>query len=229
MTITHASDCAVHNEPAMPAGPCDCGALPMTPTEGLARECEAAAKETTMREQIVAEIMKLVRKPPERRKPTIDELEKILNSADAPDCHLEPDGTMLMTPETHTTVGDIADAVLKIIVPQLDSAASALREREWRPIESAPKDGTIIDVFLRITGESLDEMNEVVGTEYSGHRISDVWWHDEKQRWHYGTEAEDRHLCDGIDKDGLLKKVTHWQPLPPPPQSSGSTEKENGE
>jgi len=22
----HASDCAVHNEPAMPAGPCDCGA-----------------------------------------------------------------------------------------------------------------------------------------------------------------------------------------------------------
>lgn len=24
--ITHASDCAVHNEPAMPKGPCDCGA-----------------------------------------------------------------------------------------------------------------------------------------------------------------------------------------------------------
>jgi hypothetical protein len=23
----HASDCAVHNEPAYPAGPCDCGAL----------------------------------------------------------------------------------------------------------------------------------------------------------------------------------------------------------
>lgn len=24
----HASDCAVHNEPAMPNGPCDCGAVP---------------------------------------------------------------------------------------------------------------------------------------------------------------------------------------------------------
>lgn len=25
-TITHASDCAVHNSPAMKPGPCDCGA-----------------------------------------------------------------------------------------------------------------------------------------------------------------------------------------------------------
>ncbi len=30
--IQHASDCAVHNEPAMPAGPCDC--VPF-PTDGL--------------------------------------------------------------------------------------------------------------------------------------------------------------------------------------------------
>lgn len=26
MQIEHTSDCAVHNEPAYPAGPCDCGA-----------------------------------------------------------------------------------------------------------------------------------------------------------------------------------------------------------
>lgn len=26
--VTHKSDCALHNMPAMPAGPCDCGALP---------------------------------------------------------------------------------------------------------------------------------------------------------------------------------------------------------
>lgn len=26
--VKHASDCAVHNMPAMPAGPCDCGAEP---------------------------------------------------------------------------------------------------------------------------------------------------------------------------------------------------------
>lgn len=28
MSGAHFSDCAVHNEPAMPAGPCDCGILP---------------------------------------------------------------------------------------------------------------------------------------------------------------------------------------------------------
>lgn len=26
MTITHDSDCSLHNEPAMPNGPCDCSA-----------------------------------------------------------------------------------------------------------------------------------------------------------------------------------------------------------
>lgn len=28
--MRHTSDCAVHNEPAMPAGPCDCGAAEQT-------------------------------------------------------------------------------------------------------------------------------------------------------------------------------------------------------
>ena len=28
MSATHASDCAIHNEPALPAGDCDCGADP---------------------------------------------------------------------------------------------------------------------------------------------------------------------------------------------------------
>lgn len=27
----HFSDCAIHNEPAFPAGPCDCGAMPPRP------------------------------------------------------------------------------------------------------------------------------------------------------------------------------------------------------
>jgi hypothetical protein len=29
--IQHASDCAVHNAPALPVGPCDCGAVPLPP------------------------------------------------------------------------------------------------------------------------------------------------------------------------------------------------------
>lgn len=33
--VIHASDCAVHNEPAYPAGPCDCGAMPIVTIENF--------------------------------------------------------------------------------------------------------------------------------------------------------------------------------------------------
>lgn len=33
--VKHWSDCAVHSEPAYPAGPCDCGAVVMTPEQTL--------------------------------------------------------------------------------------------------------------------------------------------------------------------------------------------------
>ncbi|MEG9528384.1 MAG: hypothetical protein MIL41_21885 [Hyphomicrobiales bacterium] len=32
MVVGHWSDCAVHNEPAYPAGPCDCGGFRYRPT-----------------------------------------------------------------------------------------------------------------------------------------------------------------------------------------------------
>lgn len=72
-----------------------------------------------LRARIVTEIMGLVRKPAVRVKPTIEELERILNSENPPDMQIDPDGTILSTPQSHTTVGDIADAILKIIDPLL--------------------------------------------------------------------------------------------------------------
>jgi len=33
--VKHWSDCAVHSEPAYPAGDCDCGAVVMTPEQTL--------------------------------------------------------------------------------------------------------------------------------------------------------------------------------------------------
>ncbi len=41
-TILHDSDCAQHNEPAIPNGPCDCGADKMHTNEEL---CEALAEQ----------------------------------------------------------------------------------------------------------------------------------------------------------------------------------------
>lgn len=69
----------------------------------------------TLREQIIAEIMKLVRPAQiiSERKPTIDELEKILNSDDRSVTSINPDGTVSIAPPP-CTVGDVADAVLRV-------------------------------------------------------------------------------------------------------------------
>lgn len=67
-----------------------------------------------MREAIVAEIMKLVRPEPTRlERPTIAELEKILNSETTDAVNINPDGSVGVRP-TATTVGAVADAVLRI-------------------------------------------------------------------------------------------------------------------
>lgn len=69
------------------------------------------------REQIVAEIMKLI--PPQMvpmERPSIEELEKILQSDERPDIHIAPDGSI--TTEKPHTVGDIADAIMRLLQPQ---------------------------------------------------------------------------------------------------------------
>lgn len=40
----HYSDCAVHNEPAYPPGPCNCGAGASTPSFSAITQCTAAAE-----------------------------------------------------------------------------------------------------------------------------------------------------------------------------------------
>lgn len=48
--IEHWSDCAVHSEPAYPAGPCDCGGfimVPREPTEAMIEAGIAQANECT--------------------------------------------------------------------------------------------------------------------------------------------------------------------------------------
>lgn len=69
-----------------------------------------------MREQIVAEIMKLVRPAPVPmdHKPSIAEIEKMLNSDNPSRISIAPDGSYVTEAPAHT-VGDIADAVLLVV------------------------------------------------------------------------------------------------------------------
>lgn len=65
------------------------------------------------RDKIVAEIMSLVRQSPRKMepKPTIAELEAILNSECTDEISVQPDGSICVT-STSTTVGAVADKVI---------------------------------------------------------------------------------------------------------------------
>ena len=73
---------------------------------------------------------------------------------------------------------------------------------EWQPIETAPKDGTIILVAIE---------------HYDGPLLHDiVWWNDYYDYWESA----------GYDwkpvKYDEVKHIFHWMPLPPPPKKDGS-------
>lgn len=77
-----------------------------------------------LRAELVTEILKLAKTPKlvERRtkKPTVDELEAMLNSDNPPAIHINPDGSI--SEEKAHTVGDVADAVIVV-----------LKRLSWKP------------------------------------------------------------------------------------------------
>lgn len=96
-------------------------------------------------------------------------------------------------------------------VPSGDAASAPPCKSEWRPIESAPRDGTdILVYFAPITG-----------------RITGAW----KVSWEnlYGERTpEDGSWCVDDNKHGpyplrgyCAGDATHWQPLPASPLGEG--------
>lgn len=87
------------------------------------------------------------------------------------------------------TVKDQARAVLKAL-----RDAGALSQ--WQPIETAPKDGSIVDLWV------------IPFTGRAG-RLPDVWWTNAT-----GWRAGNRNPVT----ESLAKRATHWMPLPEAPQ-----------
>jgi hypothetical protein len=88
-------------------------------------------------------------------------------------------------------------------------------ELKWQPIETAPKDGTEIDVWCRF-GDG------------GGHRVPDAYWSDKPfgyegprgyeqlRGWAAANEGYDGcdHWVGDIEEGDT---VTHWMPRPAPP------------
>ena len=83
----------------------------------------------------------------------------------------------------------------------------------WQPIETAPQDGTVIDLWV-------DYGND------GGQRIPDGYWRsdpfpsffdqDRREGWAAANQGYDG--ADGwADDPELGTQVTHWMPLPKPP------------
>lgn len=67
----------------------------------------------------------------------------------------------------------------------------------WQPIETAPKDGTEIDVWCESTANG----------DNGGYRIPDSWWCQTDKNWR----------THGDNRISWAHPPTHWMPLPAPP------------
>lgn len=80
---------------------------------------------------------------------------------------------------------------------------------EWQPIKTAPKDGTIIDLWHKEFHRQTDCMwglpHHTCG---EAGRYCDSEWHGAKRGW-VDTTFND-FVVDGT--------LTHWMPLPEPPK-----------
>lgn len=84
MTNNHASDCAVHSEPAYPAGPCDCHlAIALRLDELMTHAYQGSSEEA---EKIANELIEKFDRSPRWQNLTIDEINEVLGA----DIHDEP-------------------------------------------------------------------------------------------------------------------------------------------
>jgi hypothetical protein len=84
MNNNHASDCAVHNEPAYPAGPCDCHLSIASRLDELMTHAYQGSSEAA--DKIAAELVEKFDKSLRWQNLTIDEINEVLGA----DIHDEP-------------------------------------------------------------------------------------------------------------------------------------------
>lgn len=88
--------------------------------------------------------------------------------------------------------GDVQGAAERVIAASRTSSG-------WQPVETAPKDGTRVDVW-------------VDWSDGDASRVTDAYWNS--KCWQLGLYSENQYK--------LRPRVTHWMHRPPPPQEEKS-------
>ncbi|HEU5377324.1 MAG TPA: hypothetical protein VFV38_17990 [Ktedonobacteraceae bacterium] len=73
---------------------------------------------------------------------------------------------------------------------------------QWQPIVTAPKDGTLVDIWVDLPPEPFSCGLRTL------YRVVDCFYH--KRKW--------RHYSEGYAITLNAKYITHWMPQPGPPQ-----------
>lgn len=107
-------------------------------------------------------------------------------------------------------------------IAALQAVPAASGEVGWQPIESAPKDGTLVLLLVDYSGDDADHWidDRADGTSRTiGHNNDDNVGPDEAQGWQFaGWCWTHDHYVEGRGRP------TYWRPLPEPPALKASGE-----
>ncbi|WP_182421994.1 DUF551 domain-containing protein [Aureimonas sp. ME7] len=115
--------------------------------------------------------------------------------------------------------GALAEALMPFLADRASNAGrdAVLEEADgWRPIETAPRDGT--NVIVAVPTKDRDDF--IVGEAYCNEERGGWWWANLSDGDYYASPIIEMHY----------HLPSHWRPLPAPPalSSSSTGEREDG-